>query len=532
MQLMSAEQIADHDCRVILDPDVCYIQDRRTGHLVGTGPRRRDSQRLWELNWLHLPSAASASPVSSACAASSTLSFAQCAQWHHRLGHLSGPRLSALLRRGVLGSVSGRESLDHCQGCRLRKQVQLPYPSGETMSQRPFDLVHSDVCGPAPFVSKGGHKYYIIFIDDFSRHTWIYFMKHRSETLSIYKNFSAMILTHFDTPIRDFRVDSVGEYLSDALRQVLAEQGTLAQFSCLGAHAQNRVAERKYRHLLETARALMIASSVPPHFWARAVSTATYLINIQPFSTLPGGIPFENLCGKTADYSSLRLFGCVCYVLLAPRERTKLAAQSVECVFLCYSAEHKGYRCWDSVARRMRTSRDVVFDESHPFYSRPTTDATPASFIDPLSFLFFPDAPPASLPLTRPTLPTSVSSTESSPVVPDYTVKSPVTQVYSRRGARLSEVPTSSAELSSDVSSSSLEVPSSPPIASSSPIGSSPEQLLGCGQRICRPPNCYSSSAFTATALSKPASYRDAILHPEWHVGSCALSPMCSSDHL
>jgi hypothetical protein len=46
MQLMSAGQIVDHDCHVILDPDVCYIQDRHTGHLVGTGPRRRDSQRL------------------------------------------------------------------------------------------------------------------------------------------------------------------------------------------------------------------------------------------------------------------------------------------------------------------------------------------------------------------------------------------------------------------------------------------------------------------------------------------------------
>jgi hypothetical protein len=80
----------------------------------------------------------------------------------------------------------------------------------------------------------------------------------------------------------------------------------------------------------------------------------------------------------------------------------------------------------------------------------------------------------------------------------------------------LSEVPTFSAELSSDVSSSSLDVPSSPPAASSSPIGSSPEQLLGCGQRIRRPPNCYSPSAFTVIALSELASYRDAILHPEW----------------
>jgi hypothetical protein len=50
IQLMSAGQITDHDCRAILDPDVCYIQDRRTGHLVGTDPCRRDSQRLWELD--------------------------------------------------------------------------------------------------------------------------------------------------------------------------------------------------------------------------------------------------------------------------------------------------------------------------------------------------------------------------------------------------------------------------------------------------------------------------------------------------
>jgi hypothetical protein len=117
----------------------------------------------------------------------------------------------------------------------------------------------------------------------------------------------------------------------------------------------------------------MITSSVPPHFWAEAVSTA-----------FQGGIPFEHLCGKTADYSSLHLFDYVCYVLLAPPEHTKLSAQSVECVFLGYSAEHKCYYCWDLITHRMQTSRDVVFDESHYFYPRPTTDASPASLVDPL----------------------------------------------------------------------------------------------------------------------------------------------------
>jgi hypothetical protein len=91
-------------------------------------------------------------------------------------------------------------------------------------------------------------------------------------------------------------------------------------------------------------------------------------------------------------------------VLLTPRECTKLTAQSVECVLLGYSTNHKGYHCWGLVARRMR----IVFDESHSFYPRPTTDASPTSLVDSLSFLLFPDAPPTSLHIPRLTLPSSV----------------------------------------------------------------------------------------------------------------------------
>jgi hypothetical protein len=175
------------------------------------------------------------------------------------------------------------------------------------------------------------------------------------------------------------------------------------------------------------------------------------LINIQPSLTLQGGISFEHFCGKMLDYSILRLFGCVYYMLLTPHECTKLTAQSVECVFLGYSAEYKGYYCWDPVTRRMQTSRDVVFEESRPFYPCSITDGSLAYLVDHLSFLLFSDASPASLPIPHSTLSSSVPSSKSPPMVLDYTMKPPVTQFYSRHGARLSDAPASTDELSSDV---------------------------------------------------------------------------------
>ena len=287
--------------------------------------------------------------------------------WHSRLGHASFPVVERVIRNNLLPRSTSHHVESVCDSCQKAKSHRFPYSSSENKSCAPLDLIHSDVWGPAP-ISVGNYTYYVSFIDDYSRYTWIYLLKHKSEVFHVFKNFQSHVERKYTRKIIHMQTDWGGEY--ERLNSFFNQLGIAHRVSYPHTHQQNGRAERKHRHIVEVGLSLLAQASMPLKFWDQAFLTATYLINILPSRVLDNQTPVELLLKEKPHYNSLRVFGCACWPNLRPYNTKKLSFRSTRSVFLGYSSLHKGFKCLDPTTGRIYISRDVVFDEEvFPFAS-------------------------------------------------------------------------------------------------------------------------------------------------------------------
>ena len=184
--------------------------------------------------------------------------------WHSRLGHASLSRLQLLASQSHLGSISFHKF--DCMACQFSKQTKLPFNNSDSFSSAPFNLVHSDVWGSTPFPTEGGSHYFVIFVDDYSRFTWTYMLKHCSDVVPIFQSFHKMIQTQFSHIIKIFQSDNAQEYNDKSFLSILDFNGTLPHRSCPYTSQQNDCAKCNLRHILDVVCTLLIFASVPKHF--------------------------------------------------------------------------------------------------------------------------------------------------------------------------------------------------------------------------------------------------------------------------
>jgi hypothetical protein len=109
--------------------------------------------------------------------------------------------------------------------------------------------------------------------------------------------------------------------------------------------------------------------NLPNYFWAEAVTTAVYIMNRTPTATIHGMTHEEKFTGKKLDVSHFKVFGCIAYVHVHNKKKSKLDPKVEKCIFIGYSLEQKGYRCFNLSTRKLQVNRDVVFDEMVSWYS-------------------------------------------------------------------------------------------------------------------------------------------------------------------
>ncbi|MCO5596690.1 hypothetical protein L7F22_050758 [Adiantum nelumboides] len=232
---------------------------------------------------------------------------------------------------------------------------------GSVRATRKLQLVHSDVCGPMRTSSVGNSLYFVSFIDDFSRFCWVYPLKAKSHVFAIFQRYVSMVENETGCKVQTLRTDRGGEYMSGAFKDFLGKKGIKHQCTMPYTPQQNGVVKRKNGSLMEMARCMLKAKSLPHKLWMEAVACAAHVLNRCPTRALKTITPYESWYDRKPSVNYLRVFGCLAYAHIPQQLRGKLDDKAVKCIFVGYSSGSKGYRLYNPATNKIFESRDVIF---------------------------------------------------------------------------------------------------------------------------------------------------------------------------
>ena len=153
--------------------------------------------------------------------------------WHRRFGHLNFESLKNLQQKNmVYGLPTIQEVKQVCEGCALGKHHRESFPKENAWrAKAPLELVHTDVCRLMDTPTHGGNKYFLTFIDDFSRMTWVYFMRQKSDVFSIFKKFQSFVERQSGHLMKVLRSDRGREYNSHQFEKFCEDIGLERQLT-------------------------------------------------------------------------------------------------------------------------------------------------------------------------------------------------------------------------------------------------------------------------------------------------------------
>ncbi|GKC68418.1 retrovirus-related pol polyprotein from transposon TNT 1-94 [Tanacetum coccineum] len=317
--LFSVGQFCDSDLEVAFRRNICFIINLEGVDLL-------KGNRTTNLYTINLHDMASASPICLMARATSTKSWL----WHQRLSYLNFDTINDLARNDlVTGLPKFKYHKEHlCPSCEQGKSKRASHPPKPVPnSKQRLHLLHMDLCGPMRIASINGKRYVLVIVDDYSRYTWVVFLRSKDEAPEEIKNFLKRITVLLQALVIIVRTDNGTEFKNQVLQEYFKSVGITHQ-----------------------------ASSVP-------IATACYTQNRSIIHRRFNKTPYELINGRKPDISFLHVSGALCYPKNNLEDIGKLGAKGDIGFFIGYSANSSAYRVYNRRTKKIKETMNVTFDE-------------------------------------------------------------------------------------------------------------------------------------------------------------------------
>ncbi|GJT91231.1 putative ribonuclease H-like domain-containing protein [Tanacetum coccineum] len=290
-------------------------------------------------------------------------------KWHRRLGHVNFKNLNKLVKGNLVRGLPSKifQNDYTCVACQKGKQHKGSCKAKLVSSiSQSLQLLHMDLFGPTSVRSINHKTYCLVITDDFSRFSWVFFLRTKDETSGILKDFIRQIENQLNQKVKTIRCDNGTEFKNRDIIEFCGSKEIKREYSNARTPQQNGVAERKNRTLIEAARTMLADSFLPNTFWAEAVSTACYVLNRVLVTKPQNKTPYELITGKIPIISYIRPFGCHVTILNTIDHLGKFEEKSDEGFLVGYSLNSKAFRVYNLETKRVKENLHINFLENKP----------------------------------------------------------------------------------------------------------------------------------------------------------------------
>lgn len=266
-------------------------------------------------------------------------------KFHRLLGHVNFNYLTTLCKRKLVDGLPENLESEYlkCATCIESKMHNLPFENNRYRAKKILEIVHTDLNGPHKTTGYNGEKYFLTFVDDYSKAGMVYTIKTKDEVYTCFRDYINKVENLTGEKIKRLRCDNGTEYINKQIFEFAREKGIFIEPCPPYVHELNGTAERYNRSIMETARCLLKESDVSLSYWPEIIKTASYLKNRTLANTIIKKTPYELFIGRKPNIKNLKLYGSKVFARIPEQKRSSKWDNKAELGILV-GYEKVGYR--------------------------------------------------------------------------------------------------------------------------------------------------------------------------------------------